>query len=50
MTHIKVYNPNEMLKARLKSMEFARRNITMEQAHKQMRKNGSIPQKNPWKR
>ena len=45
---IKVLKPGELRSARCKSSLLAQRTLTAEQAHRQMRKNGSVPSPNPF--
>lgn len=45
---VKVLTPEEMLLARWKSSSYARRNLTAQQVHRQMKRNGSVLSPNPF--
>ena len=45
---IKVLTPPEMLLVRSESSLYARRNLSAQQVHRQIRKNGSVPSRNPF--
>ena len=45
---IKVLTPEELLQARWRSSLYAQQNLTAQQAHRQMRRNGSVPSPNPF--
>lgn len=46
---IRTPQPGDLLAARLASQDHARQHVPAEQAHAQMRRNGSVPQPNPWR-
>jgi len=45
---IKVLKKGEMLRARWRSSSYARINLTAQQAHRQMQRNGSVLSPNPF--
>jgi hypothetical protein len=47
-TTIKILTPEQMLKVRLESAWYARKHLSFQQVHRQIRKNGSVPSPNPF--
>jgi hypothetical protein len=45
---IKVLKPGELLLVRWRSSSYARQHMTAQQAHRQIRRNGSVPSPNPF--
>lgn len=45
---IKILTPEQMLKVRLESASYARKHLSSQQVHRQIRKNGSVPSPNPF--
>ena len=47
-TPIKILTSGQMLQVRLESASYARKHLSAQQVHRQIRKNGSVPSPNPF--